>query len=216
MSAKTESLQKKTARADQKIRKRDRITTEERLIKAGTEVFSKYGFDAATTKMISQKSGVNESLIMRYFGGKEGLLIEIIRRFFAESHATPLSYAPQDSLEAELVHFTRGAFEEIKKNNAIIRIMLLRAAIDPKMKKKVQSFINTEGNPNLIERIEILKAKSKIPAHLDANLFHLIAFQSISTIFLSDILFGFIKQKEILENLEKLVSHTVQGIFTSK
>lgn len=213
MSAKTESLQTKTARAEQKIRKRDRTSTEERLIKAGTEVFSKYGFDAATTKMISRKSGVNESLIMRYFGGKEGLLIEIIRRFFANSQETPLSYPPQDSLEAELVHFTRGAFEEIKKNNAIIRIMLLRAAIDPKMKKKVQSFINTEGNPHLIKRIDLLKAESKIPAHLDAKLFHLIAFQSISTIFISEILFNLVKQEEILTDLEELVSYTVRGMF---
>ncbi len=213
VSLKDKVLQIKKADRSRTLRKRDRGSTEEKLLNAGIEIFSKYGFDAATTKLISKRSNVNESLIMRYFGGKEGLLIEIIRRFFERSQATPLSYPPQASLEAELVRFCRQSFEDIKMNTAVMRIMILRSAVDPKMKKKVLSLINSDGNPRLIERIQLLKEKNKLPADVDPMLIHLIAFQNISAIFISDILFEDDKQIEIEKNLERIVSLTVKGIM---
>jgi AcrR family transcriptional regulator len=112
--------------------KRDRSSTEEKLLVAGTAIFSKYGYDAATTKLISTKSGVNESLIMRYFGGKEGLLLEILRRYFEESRKIPLNYPPQDNLKDELTHYIKFGRETSKKNKEIVRIMLLRASLDTK------------------------------------------------------------------------------------
>jgi AcrR family transcriptional regulator len=206
-------LQNKNAAPTRTLRKRDRSSTEEKLLKAGIEIFSKYGFDAATTKLISKRSKVNESLIMRYFGGKEGLLIEIIRRFFDRSQTTPLSYPPQESLEAELVHFCRQSFEDIKTNTAVMRIMMLRSAVDPKMKKKVSSLINSDGNPRLIERIQLLKEKNTLPTGFDPILIHLIAYQNISAIFISDILFEDDKQIEIEKNLERIVLLTVKGLM---
>ena len=213
VSSRSKVLQIKKAARSRTLRKRDRGSTEEKLLKAGIEIFSKYGFDAATTKLISKRSNVNESLIMRYFGGKEGLLIEIIRRFFERSQTTPLSYPPQDSLEAELVRFCRQSFEDIKRDTAVMRIMMLRSAVDPKMKKKVLSLINSDGNPRLIERIQLLKEKNKLPADFDPMLIHLIAFQNISAIFISDILFEDDKQIEIEKNLERIVSLTVKGFM---
>ena len=67
-------------------KKRDRSASEERLVKAGTEIFSKFGFDGCTTRMIAKKADVNESLIGRYFDGKEGLLLAIIEIFSTARH----------------------------------------------------------------------------------------------------------------------------------
>lgn len=213
VSSRNKVSQIRKAARSRTLRKRDRGSTEEKLLKAGIEIFSKYGFDAATTKLISKRSNVNESLIMRYFGGKEGLLIEIIRRFFERSQTIPLSYPPQDSLEAELVRFCRQSFEDIKRDAAVMRILILRSAVDPKMKKKVLSLINSDGNPRLIERIQVLRDKNKLPTDFDPMLIHLIAFQNISAIFISDILFEDDKQIEIEKNLERIVSLTVKGFM---
>lgn len=49
-------------------------------MKAGIQVFAKKGYDAATTKDIAKTAGANEALIMRYFGGKKGLLEAILTR----------------------------------------------------------------------------------------------------------------------------------------
>ncbi len=44
-----------------------------RLISAGIKLFSKYGYDATSTRMIAQEAGVNLSAISFHFSGKEKL-----------------------------------------------------------------------------------------------------------------------------------------------
>lgn len=47
--------------------------TRRRLIDAGIDVFGRYGFEAATTRMLARAAGVNLAAIPYHFGGKEGL-----------------------------------------------------------------------------------------------------------------------------------------------
>ncbi|MCC7440955.1 MAG: TetR/AcrR family transcriptional regulator [Bdellovibrionales bacterium] len=47
--------------------------TRQALLKAGTELFAKHGFDGASVKEIADRAGVNVSLVSYHFGGKEGL-----------------------------------------------------------------------------------------------------------------------------------------------
>jgi AcrR family transcriptional regulator len=44
-----------------------------RLLEAGLDEFGQHGFEAATTRRIAQRAGVNVALIPYYFEGKEGL-----------------------------------------------------------------------------------------------------------------------------------------------
>lgn len=44
-----------------------------RLLEAGIEVFGLYGYEAASTRSITEKAGVNLAAIPYYFGSKEGL-----------------------------------------------------------------------------------------------------------------------------------------------
>ena len=50
----------------------------ERLLEAAIDVFGKYGFSGATTRMIAQRADVNISAIPYYFNGKEGLYHAVI------------------------------------------------------------------------------------------------------------------------------------------
>lgn len=47
--------------------------TRRRLIDAGIEIFGIYGYEAASTRSLAEKAGVNLAAIPYYFGGKEGL-----------------------------------------------------------------------------------------------------------------------------------------------
>jgi AcrR family transcriptional regulator len=58
----------------------ERPDTRERLIQAGIEIFAEHGFDAATTRMLTDSAGVNLSAIPYYFKSKEGLYREVIDR----------------------------------------------------------------------------------------------------------------------------------------
>lgn len=49
------------------------------LLEAATRVFAEKGFDRATIREIACRAGVNSALISFHFGGKERLLLEVLR-----------------------------------------------------------------------------------------------------------------------------------------
>jgi TetR/AcrR family transcriptional regulator len=55
--------------------------TRQRLVKAATEVFAEKGFAGATVKEISDRAGVNISLISYHFNGKEGIFRTCLEDF---------------------------------------------------------------------------------------------------------------------------------------
>ncbi|MGD8366579.1 MAG: CerR family C-terminal domain-containing protein [Desulfobacterales bacterium] len=50
----------------------------DRLIEAGIEVFGEHSYEAATTRMIARKAGVNIAAIPYYFNGKQGLYHAVV------------------------------------------------------------------------------------------------------------------------------------------
>ncbi len=56
-----------------------REETRQKLIEAGLEIFGKMGYEAATTRMITQNAGVNLAAIPYHFGSKEGLYHAVIQ-----------------------------------------------------------------------------------------------------------------------------------------
>lgn len=55
--------------------------TKEALIQAGTRLFATIGYDGTTVKDISEKAGVNVSLVSYHFQGKEGLYRAVLQQF---------------------------------------------------------------------------------------------------------------------------------------
>lgn len=49
----------------------------ERLLDAALDVFSEHGLSGATTRMLADRAGVNQSAIPYHFGGKEGLYLAV-------------------------------------------------------------------------------------------------------------------------------------------
>ena len=50
---------------------------EDRLLAAGKKLFATQGFENTTTSAIARDAGTSESQLVKYFGGKEGLLLRI-------------------------------------------------------------------------------------------------------------------------------------------
>ena len=59
-------------------------STRDALLDAAEMLFARQGFKATTTKEIGAAAGMNPALISYYFGGKEPLYREVLRRLFAE------------------------------------------------------------------------------------------------------------------------------------
>lgn len=49
-------------------------TSRSRLLAAGKSLFGRHGYEQTSTAMIARKAGTSESQLVRYFGGKSGLL----------------------------------------------------------------------------------------------------------------------------------------------
>ncbi|UCG41796.1 MAG: TetR/AcrR family transcriptional regulator [candidate division WOR-3 bacterium] len=61
----------------------DQQAARSRILTAAAVVFARKGYGAAGIREIAQEAGVNISMISYYFGGKEGVLKEIINQAFA-------------------------------------------------------------------------------------------------------------------------------------
>ena len=87
-----------------KPKSKDRLATEIRLLDAAEQIFSRHGFQGATTRMIAKKADVNVALIARYFDGKYGLMLKFIEKKAAECRIIIMDYPPQETLSAECIN----------------------------------------------------------------------------------------------------------------
>ena len=152
-------------------KKRDREGSIQRLLDAGVNVFSTYGYDASTTRLIAQESGINESLISRYFDGKAGLLVEIIRGYVEKEaeHGICVGHAPADTLEGEILSFFQYKFDHYQKTKSFLTVMLSRAIIDPDVALEMQKRFNKGGSPWLLERLQVFRSQGKIRANVNLD-----------------------------------------------
>ncbi|MET9350381.1 TetR/AcrR family transcriptional regulator [Streptomyces termitum] len=59
-------------------RRRDAAATRRRLLDAARDLFAERGYEGATVRGIAERAGVNQALLFRYFGSKQGLLAEAV------------------------------------------------------------------------------------------------------------------------------------------
>ena len=83
------------------------LTSRSRLLVAGKSLFSRLGYEQTSTAAIVREAGTSESQLVRYFGGKSGLLEAIFNQAWA-------------SLNAEL---ERHLTESEHGRDAILRIL---------------------------------------------------------------------------------------------
>lgn len=148
-------------------KKRDRSASEDRLIKAGIDIFSKYGFNGCTTRMISEKADVNESLIGRYFDGKEGLLLAIIEIFIKDIKSEEIPYPPEATVREELRKYVLAKLKDSKKNECLGKIIISHAMTNPKFRKKALAKIPIFTDAHLLTRLENLAKQGQINADQD-------------------------------------------------
>lgn len=78
------------------------VTTRAALLAAGIEVFSRDGFEGASTRAIAQAAGVQQALISFHFRGKEGLYLAVFDELATQLEQRLGPFA--EGIEAELAH----------------------------------------------------------------------------------------------------------------
>jgi TetR/AcrR family transcriptional regulator, regulator of cefoperazone and chloramphenicol sensitivity len=148
-------------------RKRDSEDTKRRLVKAAVEVFSKVGYDAASTRMVANRAGVNLSLIQRYFASKLGLLLSAIDHVKSAEDDCAASYPKGKDLEEELMNFFDSRIKDMKDKKKFIKIIISRAIVDRKVGDVMKRHVAEGGMAGLISRFEELRKEGKIRTDIE-------------------------------------------------
>jgi len=149
-------------------KKRDQKSTKAKLLKAALDIFSKEGYDAATTRAIAKKAGVNESLIHRYFESKLGLFLALKAQYRQDFITQYLAKHPEnENLADELVAFLKYKLESSRQNKKFFKLSISRAILDPKVRDTVQTYAQLKPQP-LVDRFIKLQKNGQI--RKDVNL----------------------------------------------
>lgn len=79
------------------LKDKKREETRAKLIAAAKRLFSEHGYDDVPVTEIAQEAGVTHSMINVYFGGKPGLLYEIVKQNNAPQYDASLRIAQSDA-----------------------------------------------------------------------------------------------------------------------
>ena len=169
---------------EQPRRKRDKEASKETLLRAAVDLFSRLGYDAATTKAIAAEAGLNEQLITRYFGGKVGLLAAALAAFVDEDLKND-SYPAGDGVEAEIRSFLLHRHRRLDELQDFFRTFLPLALHDGPVRDSVRPILLRETTL-LRERLTALKARHLLRAdvHID-KVSRMISALSFHTSFIS-------------------------------
>lgn len=161
-------------------KKRDQKSTKEKLLKAALDIFSKEGYDAATTRNIAKKAGVNESLIHRYFETKAGLFVAL-KQQFRESVVNDFleNYPESETIQQELINFLKFRLTRTRKNKKFFKMSVARSMVDAKLKEDIQAYARMKPAA-LMERFEHFRQKGQIRKDIVLddfiNVLHTVAF----------------------------------------
>lgn len=110
---------------------RDRQATEEALISAALTIFAEKGYENASTRCIADMAGCSESLIQRYFNGKEGLLLAVLHQRLEDASQASFLDGPlcSDMTEEARETLWHGV-QSLRRRSDKMRIVLSRALID--------------------------------------------------------------------------------------
>jgi AcrR family transcriptional regulator len=204
----------KTVSKPGKTRSKD--MTCQKLLDAGLKVFCKHGYDAATTKLVAKESGVNESLINRYFNGKEGLLHTVIETFAQSFSAKMLNYPLGDNAEEEIYNYCVARFDASVESQEFLKIAISRSLIQAETKSKIKKVLEAtthDGVPQiLLDRLELLQKRGLIRPDVDIYRTTL----AISMMSMGTTIFGFlqmdIKKATILKTYQEFARDLAKGI----
>jgi AcrR family transcriptional regulator len=100
-----------------------------KILLAADELFGQVGFDAATTREIAERSGVNKALIHYHFKNKEGLLTSVLDHYYEKLAETVLSSLQSGtSLRDKMVALVYAYVDFLAENRNFHRIVQREAS----------------------------------------------------------------------------------------
>lgn len=119
---------------DEKVKtESDAIQTEdpkERILQAAQQLFAQKGYSAVGVRELASKARVNIAMISYYFGSKQGVLKELLDRFFDMYEEAHQAVSQTDDPKKQLRAFIHIIVELFQKNSRLVRIAMTELPLD--------------------------------------------------------------------------------------
>lgn len=146
----------------QKTGGRNPQQTQQRILEAALEEFSAKGFAGARVDVIARRARINKRMLYHYFGDKEGLFREVLRRKIAERSAW-LATAPEEPVDRLPAWFQLAC-----RDREWIQLLQWEA-LQWGEKKVIDEERRQESVGRAVERIRQQQAKGLLDPSLDAG-----------------------------------------------
>lgn len=105
------------------------LPARERLVAAGSSVFSKKGYGGSSVREICELAGTSSNMIHHYFGSKQGLYDEILSRFSSRVFMVPIRIISEppgnrEKLVARLEIFVEETLEALIEHRDLYRLVV--------------------------------------------------------------------------------------------
>src|SRR6266853_1948302 len=120
---------------------RNRSGKQKALISAATSLFARRGYEATTTREIAARAGCAEGLIHKYFGGKSGLLFNIVKLHVAEDSATAIERPACPTLEAEIRKLMDWQLDHLWKEHEFLCVAFSCAILQPRLGELLRKYM---------------------------------------------------------------------------
>ena len=151
-------------------RKRNRAVRERALVLAAGKLFSSRGYEAATTREIAELAGCAEGLIHRYFNGKAGLLLALIKLRMSEEVVDLHEKLPvAATIEEEIVQLVNWEVGRMWADREFLKVVIPQALLDPTFGQVLNRIRPQHRGRAIGERLKKFKECQALPeTELDA------------------------------------------------
>lgn len=137
--------------------------TRTRLLESATELFAKEGYDGTGTREIATRAGCNISMISHYFGGKEGLMKEILSDWFDAEERGLRALMEADIPSAELVPGFIDLFFDLSRRHRYVTRIIQREMAN--IENPTAEYARERLDANFDMIVELIRRSPKLDRH---------------------------------------------------
>lgn len=179
-------------------------STEDRILKAATKLFSEHGYNGISTKKIADLAGVNEVTIFRHFNSKSNLLQSVIRHYSYEGNIIQkVSRDITGDVEKDLEIFAEVYYMFLVNNIKMYKIQMREITDDGKRFTNTIEYVNFMKN-YLQEKVESKKFTGD-PSIISKAIVSMIMGIFTLDVYAPDLYEGIPNRQLICEYIDKIV-----------
>jgi AcrR family transcriptional regulator len=186
--------------------------TRQRILDAAQEVFSRDGFQGATTREIARKAGVNEVTIFRHFHTRDELLHATLKQSCASLDAL---VRPEENwredLRGSLERYIREAYAHLRGKEALVRAFTSEAPILSEPTRRTLQEFMLKRKALLVARLQEAQKAGLVRTGLDLSAAANLLPDAIRSAMLRHTAFGD-DPESIAEHLKGITEIFYQGI----